>query len=90
MKTTYQEFIGRPEVSFWLPILFSAVTIALSFSALKNDVSLLNHRTEEILAHQVELSNDFKDWKSQAETRLGMVEIQQGVLNSRVTTHLSK
>lgn len=51
-KTGFSEMISKPEVNFWVPIIFTAVSIAISFMALSNQVSLQNQKLDTLIAGQ--------------------------------------
>ncbi len=51
-------------------------------------VDLLNQKVDVMFKSQQELTNEFKQWKTQAETRLGTVESTQNTVVSYVENHL--
>jgi hypothetical protein len=80
-KSEYQSFIGRPEVSFWFPIIFTAVSISTSFMLLSNRVDLLSQKMEQILVNQQIIIDKYDDM----QIRLGQAERQISVLQERIT-----
>lgn len=59
--TRYEEFIGKPEISFWVPIITSSILIAGSFFALSNKVALSNQKLDQALVALAELKLDYKN-----------------------------
>lgn len=60
-KSPYQDFISKPEVSFWVPLITSAVLIAGSFFALEARVSLTNQKLDQALSVLAELRLDYRN-----------------------------
>lgn len=48
----YMNFISHPEISFWVPILTSVVTITLSYGTLMTRVSVLENKMDTMIAGQ--------------------------------------
>lgn len=42
----HQNFISKPEIQFWVPIIVYAVTLTISFMLLSNKIDLLTQRVE--------------------------------------------
>jgi hypothetical protein len=61
--SAYQEFIGKPEVNFWVPIIFTAVSITISFMALSNQVALQNQKLDTVIANQQQILVESKDMR---------------------------
>lgn len=61
--SAFNEFIGKPEVNFWVPIIFTAVSIAISFMALSNQVALQNQKLDTVIANQILMLQDSKDMR---------------------------
>jgi hypothetical protein len=78
--STYQEFISKPEISFWFPILFTAVTITTSFMALTYKVDLLTQRVDQLLENQTTLISKYEG----VQVRLGSAERQISVLQTQL------
>ena len=75
--TPYKEFISKPEFSFWIPIVFTAVSITISFMSLSNQIALNNQKLDQVIANQV----DIKDSYSKLQPRIGTLERLVSVLN---------
>ena len=48
MKQTYEDFLGRKDIQFWVPIIIYCITLTAAFFGLKGDireiaVELKNH-----------------------------------------------
>ncbi len=65
-----------------------AVSIAISGFAIGVSFTSVNTKLEMVLANQAELKNEFRVWKSQAETRLGIVESRQNTVVTYLNDHL--
>jgi len=59
----YQQFIAKPEFNFWTPIIFTAVSITISFMALSNQVALQNQKLDQVIANQIQILQDSKDMR---------------------------
>ena len=66
----YIEFISKPEINFWLPILFTVVSIVMSFMVLTNKVDLLTQKMDTIIANQDVLLQKYEG----VQARLGTAE----------------
>lgn len=66
----YREFIEKPEISFWMPIIFTAVSITISFMALSSKVELLTQKMETVIANQEQILNKYEN----VQVRLGTAE----------------
>lgn len=60
-KSTYKEFISRPEILFWLPIVTALLMMTVAFGALKSDVALLNQKVDIIIAQQEKILVKYSD-----------------------------
>lgn len=67
--TNFRQFISKPEISFWVPIITSAVLIASSFFALEGKLALTNQKLDQISNILAEIKDDRKD-NLQAMNRL--------------------
>jgi hypothetical protein len=47
----------------------------------------LNSKLDTVIVNQNELSIEFSEWKKQAETRMGLLEIATNVNASRINGH---
>lgn len=74
----YKDFIEKPEVSFWLPIVFTAVSITISFMALSNQVALQNQKLDTLIARQDSIIQKYEG----VQVRLGNVEKTISVLQT--------
>ena len=86
--STYKQFISKPEISFWLPIVSTAIMLTLSYASFDKRMALLEQGQTEIQINQRILISEFRDWKNQAETRLGNVESAQNTVVSYLNGHL--
>ena len=67
----YKELISKPEISFWVPIVTSAVAIAGSFLLLKSDVRDIKTNQVTMLKNQ---ETQYEMW-IKIEGRLGATEL---------------
>ena len=84
--------------AFWSIIVFVVSLVVLWFttisgirrdmSDMKNDLKLNNQKIDMVIANQVDQTKEFREWKTQAETRLGTVESNQNTVISYVENHL--
>lgn len=66
----------REELPAWrIDNIIPLILIVGSFFVYLVRLSILETKVDSILQNQVMLSSEFKDWKKQAEMRLGSVEI---------------
>lgn len=84
-RSDYQQLISKPEISFWVPIVTSAVMIALSFGALLTKIALLNKGQETIIAQNEELLKNFKEQKIADELRYTNLASRVGTNSTRLT-----
>lgn len=84
-RSDYQQLISKPEISFWVPIVTSAVMIALSFGALLTKIALLNKGQETIIAQNEELLKNFKEQKIADELRYTNLASLVGTNSTRLT-----
>ena len=58
--TQYKELLGKDEIKFWIPIITTAVTIAISYMLLSNKIDLLSQKidslTDKVLTFDVRVS----------------------------------
>ena len=73
--------------SVW-PIITMIIVISASWFNLSSRVDLLTQKVELLVASQQELTGEFRQWKSQAENRLGTVESNQNTVMSYIEGHL--
>ena len=52
-------------------------------------LSVVETKLDIIIATQNELTNEFRQWKNQAETRIGTVESRQNTVITYLNQHLS-
>ncbi len=85
----YKELISRPEISFWVPIVTSAVIIAGSWFTLSSRIDLLSQKLDILLSNQekVLLVMQAKDNELQGleNTHYNQMQKQWGELSQRVT-----
>jgi len=75
-QTPFKEFISKPEISFWIPIIFTAVSITMSFMTVSNQVALQNQKLDQVIANQVDIKKAYSD----IQIRLGSTEKDIAVL----------
>lgn len=69
-------------------ILIAIVAISASWFNLSTRVDLLTQKVDILVESQKEMTNEFRQWKTQAENRLGTVESNQNTVISYVENHL--
>ena len=74
MVDKYKDFISKPEINFWTPILFTVITMAVSWFSLSTKVELLTQRVDLLIEQQSQLITKYRD-----------VEIRWGEVANRVT-----
>ena len=67
-QTPYQQFLSKPEISFWVPMIFTAVSIVTSFLLLANKVDLLTERVNLLLNNQNSIVSDYKGVQVRLDT----------------------
>ena len=84
-----KEFISRPEVSFWVPIIVTVVSIAISFTVLSARVQSLETYGSTPLRAELEShikANDAQqllDQQRYTEIQVKLAEIQKDILYIR-------
>lgn len=84
--SSYQQFIAKPEISFWTPIIFTAVTITISFMTLTNQVALQNQKLDTLIANQDNIIDKYEE----VQVRLGTDEREISILKTNQTMVLTK
>lgn len=84
-RSDYRQLISKPEISFWVPIITSAVMIALSFGTLLTKIALLNKGQETIIAQNEELLKSFKEQKIADDLRYSNLAGRVGTNSTRLT-----
>lgn len=69
-------------------IIACAVMIVGVFAVFNTRISLVENKLDTIIENQKMLSQEFREWKNQAETRLGTVESRQNTVISYLENHL--
>lgn len=64
--------------------LLPFILVIGSFFIYLNRLTVAETKLDVIISNQMELSKDFKLWKTQAETRLGQAESNISVIQSRL------
>lgn len=72
--TNYQEFISKPEISFWVPIITSAVLIASSFFILEGKMAVANQKLDNISETLKEMKMAQSDYQHTALAAMNKVE----------------
>lgn len=70
MKTN--SFVSWAGVSNWIPIIVSAVTVAMAFGAMNTRLSLIEQKVEQIADQQMVMIELFKS----VETRYGAIALK--------------
>lgn len=78
--SAYQELISKPEVNFWTPIIFTAVSITMSFMVLSNQVALQNQKLDQVIANQESILGKYEN----VQVRLGTAERDISILQTRL------
>lgn len=75
------KYLSRPEITFWLNIVISAVMVAATLFQVKTELALLTqevrYNNQILLQHITEnkdLSKDYYDFKSETSKRLTILE----------------
>ena len=68
-QNTYNSFISHPEISFWVPIIVSVITVTVSYGALITRVSILENKMDTMIANQNQIFEKY----SAVETRYGQL-----------------
>lgn len=84
-RSDYQQLISKPEISFWVPIVTSAVMIALSYGVLLTKVALLAQGQDTIIAQNEELLKNFKEQKVADDLRYSNLASRVGTNSTRLT-----
>lgn len=74
----YMNFISKPEISFWIPIVTTTVLVALSWANLSGRVDLLTQKVDLILQNQNVTIKDLQD-------KYTRTQVMWGELSQRVT-----
>ena len=77
-KSAFGDFISKPEINFWTPIIFTVVTISMSFMALKSQVDLQNQKLDTLIAGQNVLIEKYEG----IQARVGINERDITLLNT--------
>lgn len=81
----YRSFISKPEISFWVPIVSSAVVIAMSWLNLSNRVDLLTQKMDLIIQQQTNTLTLMQAKDLDLESKYSIMQKQWGELSQRVT-----
>lgn len=74
----YQSIISKPEVSFWVPILVSVITITLSYGVLMTRVTVLENKVDDLLASQ----NRFFDIVAKGDAKNAALDLRVTALET--------
>ena len=77
--TDYREFLSKPEISFWVPIISSVMMIAFSWFNLSSRVELLTQKVDNLIEQNEKLLIKYSD----VERRWGDVSQRVTVLETR-------
>ena len=78
-KNGYRQFISKPEISFWVPIITSVVVVAASWFNLSLNVALLTQKVDNLVTQNEALIKKYSD----VEGRYGTLSLQV----QRLETH---
>ena len=79
MPTSYKEIISKPEINFWVPIIFTAVSITISFMALSSQVAIQNQKLDQVIANQIQILQESKDLRD----KISLNTIDISILKSK-------
>ena len=68
----FQKFIAKDEISFWVPIIFTAITVTSSFFMLSTKVELLNQKVDNL----TEKIDVLTDKYASVENRYGTMSLK--------------
>ena len=75
-QDSYTSFISKPEISFWVPILVSVITISLSYGVLMSRVAVLENKVDTLSVEFHNLSVSLTERYNSEETRYGQLSIR--------------
>lgn len=78
MSKDYKDFISKPEISFWLPIISSAILIAASWFNIKNTIELQNQQLGFLIKQNEEILKKY----GSVEERYGRLTVQVAKLET--------
>ncbi len=81
----YINFISKPEISFWVPLVSSAVVISMSWFNLSTRVDLLTQKMDLILQQQTNTLTLMQKTDNDLDTKYAQMQKQWGELSQRVT-----
>lgn len=90
MPNSYQDFISKPEISFWIPIIFSAVSITISFMSLSAKQDLISQKLDTIIEKQqgqLVWKDKFDGQVASLYGRVGLAESNIKVITSRINNY---
>jgi len=64
----FDQFIAKPEINFWIPIIFTAVSITMSFMVLSTKVELNNQKLDQVIANQEQLLDRYDNIANRINT----------------------
>ena len=85
-KDSYRNFISKPEISFWVPIVTSAVALSMSWMNLSNQINLISQRLELLIDQNKVMITKYSD----VERRYGDQAIQIETLRVNQNAVLKK
>lgn len=83
---------GKKDVITWftvnniLPLIFTAVTITVSFMALSGKLDLLTQRVDLLIENQKTIISEYKG----VQVRLGTLELDHEKFETELNVHLGK
>ena len=78
-QTPFKDFISKPEINFWIPIVFTAISITMSFMTYSNKIALQNQKLDQVIANQVLMLGEYKE----LQARVNLVEKDIAIITSK-------
>ena len=84
-KDQYKEFISKPEISFWVPIVSAATVISLSWFNLSGRIDLLTQKMDLLIQNQQNTLTLMQSKDIELDGKYSQMQKQWGELSQRVT-----
>lgn len=81
----YMNLISKPEISFWVPIVTSAVVISMSWLNLSTRIDLLAQKMDLVIQNQQITITHMQEKDVELEVKYAAMQKQWGELSQRVT-----
>lgn len=82
MSSKYKEFLSKPELNFWIPIITSIVLITLSWANLTGEIKLLRQELLQYIEQNKALTQKYSDVQSRwgdTSQRVTVLETKAGL-----------